>query len=258
MAPVWWILSLYCGLILCFSAAGGLVPLQRGLTHTRLQLYLSFAAGVMLGSAVFHMLPQALHLLVSSSTTFELMALGLLALFLIERFFTSHHHEHPLAGQRADLFWPAAVVGLSLHTLAAGIALASAVAATGKDTAGSILGLGVFLAIVLHKPADSLTVVALMLSGGASRARAHLANMLFALVVPVGVVLFFAARSLLEQDMHVRFTGGALACSAGMFLCIALSDLLPELHFHAHDRIKLSLALLAGVGLMFLAAKMEP
>ena len=51
--------------------------------------------------------------------------------------------------------------------------------------------------------------------------------------------------------------GVALAFSAGTFLCIALSDLLPELQFHSHDRLKLSLALLAGFGLMMGASAIE-
>lgn len=45
-------------------------------------------------------------------------------------------------------------------------------------------------------------------------------------------------------------TAVALSFSAGTFLCIALSDLLPELQFHSHDRFKLSVALLAGFFLM--------
>jgi zinc and cadmium transporter len=48
-----------------------------------------------------------------------------------------------------------------------------------------------------------------------------------------------------------------LAFSAGTFLCIALSDLLPELQFHEHDRWKLSVALLAGLALMALAGQIE-
>ena len=32
-----------------------------------------------------------------------------------------------------------------------------------------------------------------------------------------------------------------------MFLCIALADLLPEIQFHRHDRVKLTTALLAGI-----------
>lgn len=252
-----WLLTLYCGAILLVSSAGGLLPLRRGMTHTRLQLYLSFAAGVTLGTAFFHMLPEAMPL-TSESAAFSGVVLGFLALFLIERFFSSHHHEEPLEGAHMPLSWPAAMVGMTLHTLANGIALASAVVAGRSNAAGGILGLGVFFAILLHKPADSLTVVTLMLSSGATRRRAHLVNVVFAAVVPAGVALFFAARTLLGNETPGPFTGNVLAFSTGMFLCIALSDLLPELHFHQHDRIKLSVALLAGVGLMFFVSCIEP
>ena len=54
------------------------------------------------------------------------------------------------------------------------------------------------------------------------------------------------------------WTAIALAFSAGTFLCIALSDLLPELQFHSHDRLPLSAALLTGFALMAGAALAEP
>jgi zinc and cadmium transporter len=54
-----------------------------------------------------------------------------------------------------------------------------------------------------------------------------------------------------------EFTGGALAFSAGTFLSIALGDLMPELRFHRHDRWRLSVALLAGVAVMYGSAKLE-
>ena len=43
--------------------------------------------------------------------------------------------------------------------------------------------------------------------------------------------------------------GSALAFSGGTFLCISCSDLLPELHFHVHDRFWLSVALLGGLAI---------
>jgi zinc and cadmium transporter len=43
--------------------------------------------------------------------------------------------------------------------------------------------------------------------------------------------------------------GQTLGFAAGAFLCIATSDLLPELQFHRHDRVKLSAALAAGLAL---------
>jgi zinc and cadmium transporter len=48
-----------------------------------------------------------------------------------------------------------------------------------------------------------------------------------------------------------------LAFTAGTFLSIATSDLLPELQFHAHDRGKLSLALIAGIAVSALIGGFE-
>ena len=71
------------------------------------------------------------------------------------------------------------------------------------------------------------------------------ANMAFAAMCPIGVLLFFAVEHTLTANG--TFLGAALAISAGVFLCISLSDLLPEIQFHHHDRLQLSLVLLAGV-----------
>jgi len=54
------------------------------------------------------------------------------------------------------------------------------------------------------------------------------------------------------------FLGCALAFCAGSFLCIASSDLLPELQFHSHDRLKLSIALIAGLTIAVLIKQLEP
>lgn len=330
------LLACYCACILVVSLAGGLLPLVRGLTHTRVQVYLSFAAGTMLGAAFFHMLPDAAELVGNGRFLFAWVAGGLLGLFFLERFFAFHHHEvaeaegpaqgtattethrhadaeaagqrgagvhepgerlrsgheraetptaaatqgrsgpvagasplhaessgfephqQGLRGKSSALAWGAAAVGLSIHTLVGGVALASAVAAAARESAVGPWGLGVFLATLLHKPADALTIVTLMVSGGANRRRAVLANSLFALVIPLGVAIFYVSREVLAGGLESQFTGCALAFSAGTFLCIALGDLLPELQFHEHDRVKLSLALLAGLALMFLTARLEP
>jgi zinc and cadmium transporter len=57
--------------------------------------------------------------------------------------------------------------------------------------------------------------------------------------------------------MDPAFLGGALAFCAGTFLCIACADLLPELQFHSHDRLKLSLALAAGLGITVVLGQVE-
>lgn len=248
------VLAVYCLLIVGASAIGGLVPLW-WLTHTRLHIFLSFAAGVMFGAAMLHMLFEAVEL-TNARMAIELCVAGFIALFFVERFFAFHHHEHTqdAAGsgghKHVRLSWPAVAIGLTIHTMTAGIAMASAVMAH-PEPGEYVLGFGVFLAIVLHQPADSFTIVTMMLGGGSSRNKAHRINFLFAMSLPLGALLFFAARTMVEGVLEEQFSGVVLAISSGMFLCIALSDLLPELQFHEHDRLTLSASLLLGLGLMF-------
>ena len=155
--------------------------------------------------------------------------------------------------------WGSAAFGLVIHSLVGGVALASAVAADYKIRAGlGSAGLGVFIATLVHKPADALTITSLMLRGGSSRWSALLVNFGFGLMIPAGVAFFALGMGGLGSSSASSWTAGALAFSAGTFLCIALSDLLPELQFHSHDRLKLSVALLAGFALMAATAAIDP
>jgi zinc and cadmium transporter len=101
----------------------------------------------------------------------------------------------------------------------------------------------------VHKPFDSLTIATLLSTEGWSKKACHIVNLLFALAVPVGVATFYMGLRFGAHQQTVL--GGALGVSAGVFVCIAASDLLPEMHFHAHDRGKLSFWLLAGIALAY-------
>jgi zinc and cadmium transporter len=285
------VLSLDCALIVAVSVLGGILPLSTVLNHTRLQVYLSFSAGSMLGAAFFHMLPEAARL--GSPESLRWSAIGLLALFFLERFFSFHQHEPPGPGAQhehpgeelpvanhecsdssvapahahepargsssgAALSWGTATFGLAVHSLVGGVALASAITADfGERSWVGATGWGVFLATIVHKPADALTIVSLMMRSGAPRWLAHLVNLGFALMIPLGVILFSLGLGQLSPGVATRSTAIALSFSAGTFLCIALSDLLPELQFHQHDRLKLSSALLAGFLLMAATSAIE-
>jgi zinc and cadmium transporter len=65
-------------------------------------------------------------------------------------------------------------------------------------------------------------------------------------VAPVGVLAFYLGLQQAD-DATAAILGGTLCFAAGACLCIASSDLLPELQFHSHDRFKLSVALVAGL-----------
>ena len=130
-------------------------------------------------------------------------------------------------------------------------------AARMAGTTSGLVGLGVFLAILLHKPLDAMSITSLMEAGGWTSSARTIANFLFALMCPVGAVLFFYGIDLLGDSSRL-VVAGALAFSAGAFICIALSDLLPEVHFHSHDRGKLTLVFLLGILLAYGIGSVEP
>ena len=272
------LLAIYCVLVLFASLAGGWLLLVIHPTHARLQIAISFVAGLMLGIALLHFLPDAAEQLHSVDRVVGWVLGGFLTMFFVQRFFHFHHHDspegdpedccqgnaghkgqhhaHTLAEKSAQhLSWVGTALGLTLHSLLDGLALAAAVEAGSHDQV-KLAGLGVALVVILHKPFDAMAVSTLMTQGGSSRLSRHVLNGIFALVSPVGAVLFYFGASHFA-DSNAVFLGCSLAFCAGTFLCIASSDLLPELQFHSHDRFKLSAALLAGLILAVILKQLE-
>jgi zinc and cadmium transporter len=168
-----------------------------------------------------------------------------------------HGHSHGARNPKkvSELGWVGAVVGLTLHSILEGVALAAAILAAAEHGAGGTLaGLSTFIVIMLHKPFDGLTVATLVRAAGRPAAFAHVVNALFALVVPVGAAGLWLGVSEGNGAMLLPY---ALAFSAGTFVCIATSDLLPELQFHRHDRLALSASLLLGLALAATIARVE-
>jgi len=248
-------LSSYAAAILVGSLAGGALPLLGGMRRS--DVLLSFSAGVMLGAGFIHMLPEAVEGAGFRAVPFVLV--GFLFLFLVERFALvhvcaepgpvpdhaahgpEHDHAHCATGCQVHTVGLAAFVGLSLHTLVDGFALGAASQQTG-------LGFFVFLAILLHKIPSSFSLSTILAAEGYSRRQALLLNGLFALMVPAGAALYALLRGAVRVE---AFTAYALAGSAGTFLHLALSDILPDLHRRGGSKLRLSAALLAGVAVMW-------
>lgn len=168
-----------------------------------------------------------------------------------------HHSHHPAQGAS----WIGIFLGLAIHSLIDGGALAAHLTADAmhsKDIADNavwLLGLGTFLGIVLHKPLDSLSITTVMAAGGWSLRARHLVNAGYAMMCPLGAAIFYLGVQ--QVSFQDSLLAAALAFSAGVFLCISLSDLLPEVQFHSHDRLRLSLALLVGVLLAYVIGLTE-
>ena len=123
--------------------------------------------------------------------------------------------------------------------------------------AGTLWGFGVFLAVVLHKPLDALSITSLMKASGWSAESRTLINLGFSVMCPLGAVIAVLGLEATTVEQS-KWIGLMLGFSAGVFLCISLSDLLPEVQFHRHDRLQLSAALLLGIAVAFAISWFEP
>ncbi len=294
-------LVLFSVLIGLFALAGGLIPFRREVSHTRLQFYLTLSAGVMLGAAFFHVMPDAIEQSGGKYVGWW-MSLAVVGLFCIERFIAPHSHEvnghhhaphppgehqsphnhghhheehhhqehngghddshspssEPRAAAPAVAGWMA-VLGLTIHTFMNGVGLAGSVQ---SDLSKSIAyygvpGLAMFLAVFLHKPADALAISTVLTRKGVSRRKITWVQLGYVAMIPIGAFAFVLTSGALEESLKQKLTGFALAFSAGTFIFIALSDLLPEVQFHRHDRVPLFLTLVFGVLFMVFVAFLE-
>lgn len=262
------VLALYALALAGSSLLGGSLPRHFAMTHTRTQLAMSLVSGVMLGIAFLHLLPHAV--LAGGGATGLSLAMswaiiGLVVMLLLLRLLHFHQpdypaefprdcdhahdtQEHAHADAAPTVRWQGVLVGLVFHTFIDGVALGAAMLGAARWHVEALPGLGVFLAILLHKPLDAMSITALMKAGGASGRAQRLANVAFAAVCPFGALLFYLAVGA-SSELQTVVLAPVLAFTAGAFICIALGDLLPEVQFHSHDRIKLTVVFLLGIAL---------
>jgi zinc and cadmium transporter len=236
---------LFSALVMAAGWAGALLPMFffRPKKDSRyLRLFISLGAGVLLGAAFLHLIPDALES-IGKATGFWLLA-GFLFLFLLEMFTFSHPCEEDHCDYH-KIGW-IAFAGLSLHNLVNGIALGSALSIPA-------LGFVVFLATLGHKAPEFFSLSSLLVAGRRSKAQAAFLILIVSCMIPAGAVL---SQLFLAQKTS-QFLGAALAFSAGTFIHIAVVDLVPDIHQAKHWRNYHFAAFMSGLFLMGLATRWE-
>lgn len=229
---------LYLSIIAACSLVGGMLPLAGKWSNRSLILPVSFSGGVLLGAAFFDMIPES-ALLLGSKIGLPLMA-GFILIFVLEHFLIVHPHPEEAIphGQAHHIHMGmTAYAGLSFHSLLDGLALSS----TYRQPA---LGEVVTLAIVLHTIPTAFALTSLLLLDRWSRSAIIGWMTAFAFSIPAGALVTWAMLSGASEVV----IGGAIALSAGTFLAIATSDLLPQIR-HSDDSSNLPLVFLF-VGLL--------
>ncbi len=214
----------------------------------RLLLFLvSFAAGALFGGALFHLIPEAAEEGFAMHIPIAVM-LGLITFFMLEKFIhwrhchipTSKEHPHPLGMMN--------LVGDAFHNLLDGIVIAA------SYMAAIPLGVATTIAVVFHEVPQEIGDFGILLHAGYSKAKALFFNFLSALTAVLGAVLTILIGSKLGG-----FTEFLVPFTAGGFLYIAGSDLIPELQKECAPSKSLFqlIALVLGVVVMLALTFME-
>jgi len=202
-------------------------------------LLIGFAAGSMIGGAFIHLLPEALEA-GAEETVFLFALAGFAVFFFMERYF---HWRHCHSGAcEVHAFTYLNLMGDGIHNFVDGLVIAA------SFVAGTKLGIVTTLAVIFHEIPQEMGDFGILVYGGFSKKKALMSNFLCALMAVIGAVAGYAISS---------FTAGLerflLPFTAGGFIYIAASDLIPELH-RQKDARRANAAFIAFiVGLAFMA-----
>ncbi|MBT3676209.1 MAG: ZIP family metal transporter [Candidatus Marinimicrobia bacterium] len=214
----------------------------------RIMTYLvSFATGSLFGGALIHLLPEAFAS-ASNPLHVSLWTIGGLATFFVmEKFFRWRHCHHPTTNEHVHPIVPMNIFGDAMHNFIDGVLIAI------SYSASIPLGVATTVAVLFHEIPQEISDYSILINGGLSVKKALMVNLMSASLAMVGAL--FA----LQMGKSITgFTDALVPITAGGFLYIAGSDLIPELH-HNTDAKKSFIQLLmlvAGVAVMtFLAVK---
>ncbi|MFA4906261.1 MAG: ZIP family metal transporter [Candidatus Margulisiibacteriota bacterium] len=199
-----------------------------------------FSAGALAGSAFLHLLPESLEQM-SPGSTFTYALLGFSFFFLMERiFYWRHCHE-----EKCDVhaFTYLNLFGDSLHNFIDGLVIAA------SFIVSLPLGIATSIAVASHEIPQEIGDFGVLVYGGFSKAKALLFNLLTALTAVLGGVIGYYLSTAISGLAPIL-----LPVTAGGFIYIAASDLIPELHKEKDNR-KANLAFILFIlGLLFMWA----
>lgn len=223
------------------SLLGGLALLWREKLAYKISHYLSaYAAGALLGAAFFDLLPEALELGAEENLFLWVLA-GIMIFFLLERFISwfHHHHEEDHTTARNKSVVSLVIIGDTIHNFIDGIAIA------GSFLVSIPLGIVTTLAVSAHEIPQEVGDFGLLLHKGMKRKSVLLVNIFSALAAMAGAVLAYMIGSTVENSLPIF-----LAITAGFFIYIALSDLIPEIHLEEKKSIALTESMLLIIGIL--------
>jgi zinc and cadmium transporter len=244
--------TLLGGLLSVFIAASLTVSMLGRIVKS----LVSLSAGVLLGTALLQVLPEAFESKASPQALFMTLLMGLLFFFLLEKAELyrhghhhegdGHHHHHHFDAQQAGRGGWSVLVGDSIHNFCDGVLIAAAFLA---DTR---LGLVTALAIIAHEIPQEVGDYIVLLNAGLSRAKALLYNALSGLAAVAGGIVGYFVVGPWEALFPYM-----LVVAASSFVYVAVADLIPQLQrpLPLKDTLSQLLWLAVGLGVVLFATQ---
>jgi zinc and cadmium transporter len=181
-------------------------------------LLLSFAAGVLLATAFLDLLPEAIELAHGDGNIFIAALAAMIVFFFLERVLHGFH-EHEEMHTRPSRYL--VLLGDGLHNFIDGVVIAASFAASPE------LGIATTVAVTVHEVPKEIADFSILMSGGFDFRTALLLNFATGLMALLGPVVFFTLEGAVTHHLAWFMTG-----AAGMFIYVAGTDLIPQLHHH--------------------------
>lgn len=203
-------------------------------------ILVAFSAGALFGDAFFHLLPEMaanggdIHAWLS-------VVLGILIFFVLEKIICWRHCHVPTTDEHPHPFGVMNLIGDGLHNLIDGMIIA------GAFLVSPALGLATTLAIVAHEIPQEISDFGVLIHAGFTKKQAVFYNLLSATAAFVGAGAVLLAGGTGLNGYIIPFT-------AGGFIYIAGSDLIPELHKETapKESAKQLVFIAAGAAVMWL------
>jgi len=202
------------------------LSVQDKLLHRLLPLLVALAAGAMLATAFFDLLPDAIRS-DGVAQSMPLVLVGIVFFLLIERFLHWHHHHkhhHVSDKKECPVGW-LSLIGSTLHNFIDGTIIAAGFIVSPQ------IGFLTTISIITHEIPHEIGDFSLLIWGGFSKRKAIFFNFLSALASLAGGVLTFFVASFVPG-----LTAVLLPLAAGQFIYIACVDLAPEMHKENNSR----------------------
>lgn len=202
------------------SLAGGALLLVKEKFAIKISHFLAaYAAGALLGTAFFDLLPEALADAGEDINIFLWALIGFLIFFLMERFIQWFHHHHEHGQVKGKPIVALVTFGDGVHNFIDGIAIAT------TFLVSIPLGVVTTFAVAAHEIPQEIGDFGILLHHGVKKGRVLLLNFLSALTALAGAIFAYFAADILAGLLPIF-----LSVTAGFFIYIAASDLIPEIH----------------------------